>query len=212
MVRREWVGEIDRRLEDTYGRLQCPLHHRTPHELLVAVVLSAQCTDVRVNQVTDSLFRLYPDVNAFADADQVALENAIRPVGFFRHKAAALIGAAGIIREKHGGVVPMTMAELTALPGVGRKTANVVLGDAFGVPGFPVDTHVRRLLNRIGLVDEQDPEKIEAEINRLLPEQYWVNFSHLLITHGRRVCSARNPKCARCVLLDRCKFPDKILS
>jgi len=200
---------IYRRLFDEYGEQRCQLHYSTPHELLVATILSAQCTDIRVNQVTESLFQRYPDVNAFASADLAELEERIRPVGFFRHKAAAIIGSSRELIAHYHGQVPADMAELVKLPGVGRKTANVVLGDALGVPGFPVDTHVNRLLNRLGIVVQDDPVKIEMEINSLLDAQYWVNFSHLLIVHGRQVCKARKPDCAGCVINELCRFPDK---
>jgi len=204
--RRKPALAVYRRLNRLYGPQKCALHYSTPHELLVATILSAQCTDVRVNQVTPALFSRYPDAAAFAAAVPAELEEAIRPVGFFRHKAAAIIGASQEIVTRYHGKVPQTMDELNQLPGIGRKTANVVLGDAFGVPGFPVDTHVNRLLNRIGLTTESDPVKIEAEINAAMPSRYWVNFSHLLIVHGRQVCQARKPQCETCVLKTSCRF------
>ena len=211
-ARRESVIAVYRELFSVYGEQRCQLHHSSPHELLVATILSAQCTDIRVNQVTVALFQRYSNAAAFAAADREELEKLIRPVGFFRHKSAAIIAASQEIVNRYGGALPRTMAELVKLPGVGRKTANVVLGDALGVPGFPVDTHVKRLLNRLGLTHQDDPVKIEAEINRLLPAEYWVNFSHLLIVHGRQVCQARNPRCGECVLRDNCQFPDKKMS
>ena len=198
--------EVYRRLFAVYGECRCTLHYRTPHELLVATILSAQCTDKRVNMITPELFRRYPDMAAFAAAEQPVLEALIRPAGFFRHKAESIIGASRTIVEQFGGQVPATMAELVTLPGIGRKTANVILGDAFGVPGFPVDTHVNRVLNRIGVVATEVPEKIELRINTLLAPQYWVNFSHLLILHGRETCKARQPACAVCRLNDICAF------
>ena len=181
------------------------LDWRTPLDLLVATMLSAQSTDVRVNGVTRTLFKRYRVALDYAEADPEELEDEIRAVGFFRNKARALRGMGRALVEEHGGEVPRTMEELVRLPGVGRKTANVVLGNAFGVDeGVVVDTHVRRLSNRLGLSHERDPEKIERDLLELLPEDERTLFSHLLIFHGRRVCKARKPDCPNCILDDVC--------
>jgi endonuclease-3 len=180
------------------------LRFSSPLELLVATILSAQCTDVRVNQVTPALFRKYPDAHAYAAADPAELEADIRSTGFYRAKARSLIGCAAVLAERHGGEVPRTMSELTALPGVGRKTANVVLGNAFGTPGMVVDTHVKRVAFRLGWTRQVDPAKIEADLCQLLPEEQWTQASHLLIFHGRRICKAPTPLCSVCPVLDLC--------
>lgn len=196
-------------LFELYGNLECPLVHRTPHELMVATILSAQCTDIRVNMVTEKLFKVYPDVKAFAEADQADLEKIIKPAGLFRAKAANIIKASRKIVEEFNSQVPRTMKELVSLPGIGRKTANVILGNAFEVPGFPVDTHVTRVLNRLGAVSDKDPVKIEKQVIEVVPEKYWTNFSHLIITHGRRICSARKPECGKCAANKFCKYPSQ---
>ena len=193
------------RLKREYPDAATELDWSNPLELLVATILSAQTTDVRVNQVTKDLFARYRSAGDYAGADSARLEEDIRPTGFYRNKARALQGIGRAILERHGGEVPRTMAELVALPGVGRKTANVVLGNAFGVDeGVVVDTHVRRVSNRLGLTTEQDPEKIERDLLPLVPEGERALFSHLLIFHGRRVCKARKPLCPECVLNDVC--------
>lgn len=180
------------------------LRFSNPFELLVATILSAQCTDMRVNQVTLELFRKYPDVRAFAEADLVTLENDIRPTGFFRNKAKNIIACARVIVEKYAGAVPSSMEELTALPGVGRKTANVVRGDAFALPGLAVDTHVKRVSFRLGWTAEKDPEKIEKDLSLLFPREKWSRASHVLIFHGRRICKAPIPSCSACPVLEFC--------
>ena len=182
------------------SRSLCALAHRDPFQLLVATILSAQCTDERVNMVTPALFARYPAAGDLARADPSELEEMIRPTGFFRSKAKSLLAMATAVEEHHGGEVPATMRELTALPGVGRKTANVVLSVAFGVPGLPVDTHVTRLAGRLQLSSATDPEKIEAELCGYLPKKEWGPLSLRLILHGRAVCVARKPRCASCVL------------
>jgi endonuclease-3 len=204
--RKELLSEINRLLYQKYGRLRCRLNYRNPFELLVATILSAQCTDERVNQVTAKLFRIFPDAAAFAAADAVDIENAIRAAGLFRSKAKSIMAASRRIIESCNGEVPADMAALTSLPGVGRKTANVVLGDAFGIPGFPVDTHVKRTLNRLGATASDKPEKIEAEVNSAIAPEYWINLSHLLIMHGRETCRARNPACEICLLRGICRY------
>ncbi len=199
------VGEVISRLKEEYPGAKTELNWRTPLDLLVATMLSAQSTDVRVNGVTETLFERYRSARDYANASPEALEEEIRPVGFFRNKARALRAMARMLVEEHGGEVPRTMEELVRLPGVGRKTANVVLGNAFGVDeGVVVDTHVRRLSNRLGLSHERDPEKIERDLLRVVPEGERTLFSHLLIFHGRRVCKARKPDCPGCVLNHVC--------
>ncbi|MCJ7858922.1 endonuclease III [Corynebacterium kalidii] len=196
--------KVNRTLAREYPDAHCELDYTTPLELLVATVLSAQCTDKRVNQVTPALFREFPDAASYAGADREHLEELIRPTGFFRNKATSLIGLGAALCEEHGGEVPGSMEELVALPGVGRKTANVVLGNAFGVPGFPVDTHVGRVLRRLGLTTQTDAVAVEREITARVEKAEWTMFSHRLLFHGRRVCHARRPDCAGCVLAAGC--------
>jgi len=191
-------------LEKTHADAKIALNYRTPLELLVATILSAQCTDVRVNQVTAELFRKHPDARAYARAELEELEEDIRSTGFFRNKAKSLIGCGSVIVEEYGGEVPRTMAELTRLPGVGRKTANVILGNAFDVPGVVVDTHVKRVSTRLGWTRERDPEKIERDLMELWPREKWTRASHVLIFHGRRLCKAPVPLCSSCPVLAYC--------
>jgi endonuclease-3 len=191
-------------LEQIHGDARIALNFSNPLELLVATILSAQCTDVRVNLVTRDLFRKYSHARAYAEADLGELEQDIRSTGFFRNKAKNLVGCASAIVERHGGEVPRTIEELTALPGVGRKTANVVLGNAFGVPGMVVDTHVGRVATRLGWTRESDPEKIERDLCRLLPKEKWTHASHVLIFHGRRICKAPVPLCSSCPVFEFC--------
>ncbi|MGH9900281.1 MAG: endonuclease III [Pyrinomonadaceae bacterium] len=199
------TGEIIRQLKREYPEARCSLNYSNPLELLVATILSAQCTDERVNIVTASLFRKYRACDDYFGVAQEELEGDIRSTGFFRNKAKAIQGACRIISERHGGRVPASMEELTALPGVARKTANVVLGNAFRVAsGVVVDTHVSRLAVRLGLSAEKQPEKIERDLMQLVPERDWIDFPHLLIAHGRRTCKARTPLCAECVLERPC--------
>ena len=197
---------IDRRLRKLHGDARVALHFDGPLQLLVATILSAQCTDERVNLVTPPLFARFPDARALAGADPAELERMIHSTGFFRQKARSIQAACRVIVEQHRGEVPEGMAELTALPGVGRKTANVIRGGAWGHPGITVDTHVRRLSQRMGLTDHHDPEKIERELNALLPRKDWFGFSSRMIFHGRRVCSARRPSCETCPLTDLCRY------
>lgn len=196
-------------LARTYPDARCELDFRTPLELLVATILSAQCTDARVNQVTASLFRKYRTASDYAGADPAAFEEEIRPTGFFRNKAKNIIACCRKLVQDFGGSVPRTMEELVSLPGVGRKTANILLYNAYGVPGFGVDTHVVRVTNRLGLVDTEDPEKIEAVVCALIPETDWGPATHLFIFHGRRTCHARQPACSRCTIHALCPWPDK---
>jgi endonuclease III len=199
------ISEVVTRLKKEYPDAKTELNWENPLELLVATMLSAQTTDVRVNMVTETVFEKYRTAADYAGADPAQLEEDIRPTGFYRNKARSLQGMARALLERHGGEVPRTMAGLVALPGVGRKTANVVLGNAFGVDeGVVVDTHVRRVAGRLGLTEERDPEKIERDLIRVVPEGERTLFSHLLIFHGRRVCKARKPDCPGCVLNDIC--------
>ena len=199
------IGEVIQRLREAYPDAKTELNWENALQLLVATILSAQSTDVRVNEVTKALFEKYRTAEDYASADLGRLEEEIRPVGFFRNKARSLRDMARALVEDHGGEVPRTMPELVALPGVGRKTANVVLGNAFGIDeGLVVDTHVRRLAGRLGLSTERDPEKIERDLLGVVPEGERTLFSHLLIFHGRRVCESRKPDCAGCVLNHVC--------
>jgi endonuclease-3 len=195
---------IVRKLTRLYPDARCALHHQTPLQLLVATILSAQCTDARVNLVTPALFARYGDARAFATADRAELESYIQSTGFFRNKARSIIACCQALVEHHGGEVPATMEELVPLAGVGRKTANVILGTAFGVPGITVDTHVGRLSRRLGLTAHTDPAKVECDLMELIPKKDWTMFSHRLIFHGRQVCHARKPDCAGCGLAKLC--------
>jgi endonuclease-3 len=191
-------------LAKLYPDAVCALQYQSPVQLLVSTILSAQCTDVRVNMVTPALFARYPDAAAFASADREELETLIKSTGFFRNKAKNIQECCRTIVEQHGGAVPASLDELVKLPGIGRKTANVVLGDAFGIPGITVDTHVGRLSRRIGLSKHTDPEKVERDLMALIPEKEWTRFSHRMIFHGRQVCFARKPKCDECTLKSFC--------
>ena len=191
-------------LAKLYPDAHCALEHQTPLQLLIATILSAQCTDVRVNMVTPALFERYKTAQDFADADPKDLERMIASTGFFRNKAKNIIACCKAIVAEHGGEVPNTLEELVKLPGVGRKTANVVLGDSFGVPGITVDTHVGRLSRRLGLTVQEDPVKVEFDLMEVIPKPDWTPFSHRLIFHGRRVCFARKPNCAGCILNSFC--------
>jgi endonuclease-3 len=193
-----------RRLIDEYPDARCELDHENPFQLLVATILSAQCTDARVNMVTPHLFARYPTAFALAEAEPLELEEIIRSTGFFRSKAKSLIGMAQGVSERYGGGVARAMEELVTLPGVGRKTANVVRSVAFDLPGLPVDTHVTRLARRLGLTAETDPVKIEADLDRMVPARERGVLSLRLILHGRRVCDARRPRCDACLLADIC--------
>ena len=195
---------IQQALAKLYPDAHCALHYADPLQLLVATVLSAQCTDERVNKVTPALFDRFPDAEAYASADVAELERMIQSTGFFRNKARNIRACCQVLVEKHGGQVPHTMEELVPLPGVGRKTANVILGNAFGVPGIPVDTHVGRLSRRMGLTEHDDPVKVESDLMALIPKDDWTNFGHRMIFHGRQVCHSRKPKCDLCVLKKIC--------
>ena len=206
------AAQIVARLESAYPDAECALHFSNPLQLLIATILSAQSTDKMVNTVTPDLFRKYRTARQFADADPVELENLVHRTGFFRNKAKHIRGACEIIASKHGGKVPQNMEALLELPGVARKTANVVLGVAFGqAEGVVVDTHVQRLSRRLRLSRQSTPEKIEQDLMRLVPQDNWIALSHLLIFHGRQVCGAMRPKCSVCPIEDLCQSADKIL-
>ncbi|MBV8630500.1 MAG: endonuclease III [Silvibacterium sp.] len=209
----ERIAEILRRLAAAYPNAECALHHRSAWELLVATILSAQCTDARVNMVTPELFRKYPTPQAMADASLPAIEEEIRSTGFYRNKAKSIVGAAKKIVSDFGGKVPRTMAELQTVPGAARKTSNVVLGVAYGIAeGIVVDTHVLRLSRRLGLTRQTDPKKVEQDLMKIIPKDHWIQFSHELIHHGRQICLARKPRCADCTLETLCNSKDKTWS
>ncbi len=202
LVRR--ARRIGRILGESYPDAHCELTYETPLQLLVATILSAQCTDVRVNLVTPALFARYPDAAAFASAERGDLEELIKSTGFFRAKTNSIIGMARVVCDRYGGEVPDRLADLVTLPGVGRKTANVVLGNAFGIPGITVDTHVGRLARRLGWTTNTDPDKVERDVMALFPQRDWTPLSHRLIFHGRRCCFARRPACGVCPLARMC--------
>ena len=207
-MKKETAGNIQiiiQRLRQSYPDAHCELNYETPHQLLVATILSAQCTDVRVNQVTPDLFRRYPAITDFAAADRGELEEAVHSTGFYRQKAKYIQESSQAILHEHGGEVPADMDSLVQLNGVARKTANVVLGEIYGIAdGITVDTHVKRLAKRLGLTKETNPNKVEKDLMAVVPRESWIEISHLLIFHGRRVCFARRPECANCSLNDIC--------
>jgi endonuclease-3 len=206
----ERVKGILEKLNEAYPDATCALKHENAFQLLIATILSAQCTDVRVNEVTATLFPKYPNPKAFAYADPGELEKDIRPTGFFRNKTKSIMGASKMIVEEFGGAVPKTMEELLTLPGVARKTANVVLGTAYQIAsGVVVDTHVIRLSGRLDLTKNEDPKKIEQDLMKVIPQDRWILFSHQLIWHGRRICQARKPRCIECNLEAICYSKDK---
>ena len=206
----ERTAQIIRILDKTYPNVVCALHHRNAWELLVATILSAQCTDVRVNLVTPGLFAKYPSMQDFAAARQEVLANDIRSTGFFNNKAKSVIGAAKKILKDFNGEVPQTLEELITVPGAARKTANIVLGTAFGIAsGIVVDTHVQRISHRLALTKNTDPVKIEQDLMKIVPREHWIQFSHQLIHFGRGICIARKPKCAECPLYSLCWSADK---
>ena len=199
-----------RELRKQFPETRCSLDHRDGFQLLVATILSAQCTDARVNMVTPGLFRQFAGPGEFAEAPLAEIEEAVRSTGFFKNKAKAIQGASRAIVEEHGGELPRTMAEMVKLPGVGRKTANVVLGEAFGTPdGVVVDTHVARISQRLGLTTNKDPEKIEFDLMEIIPESAWSDFSLRLVYFGRQYCTARNPKCPECPISRLCNWPER---
>jgi endonuclease-3 len=206
------VAAILAKLDEAYPAATCELKHESPFQLLISTILSAQCTDVRVNLVAQTLYKKYPTPEAFAYANPSDLEHEIRPTGFFRNKTKSIMGASKAIIENFGGQVPRTMEEMLTLPGAARKTANVVLGTAFGIAsGIVVDTHVIRISNRLDLSRNQDPKKIEQDLMKVIPRENWIQFSHQIIWHGRRVCQARKPKCIECNLEKICYSKDKTI-
>jgi len=204
MTKRERVKKIKEIFDIHYFDATCSLDYKDPFQLLVATQLAAQCTDARVNLVTPSLFEKYPDVFAFAAADELELQQAIKSTGFYRNKAKNLKACAQMLVHKFKGVVPSTMEELLELPGVGRKTANLILGDVFGKPGIVVDTHAGRIARRLGFTKNTNPEKVENDLLKIVPPEYQIDFCHQLVWHGRAVCTARSPKCDICPIADYC--------
>lgn len=192
-----------------YASAQTALNFKNPLELLVATILSAQCTDSRVNMVTPALFLKYKTAADFAQADLHEFEEQIRSTGFYKNKAKAIINCCKMLSQEYGSVVPSSLEELVRLPGVGRKTANVILGAAFGRPAIAVDTHVLRVSNRLGLAHSKNPDKVEAELNQQIDQSKWTKFNHALILHGRETCGARSPRCGSCVLYEECEWPSK---
>ena len=209
MELKERVIKVLDLLEEHYGPTKCYLTHENAWQLLIATILSAQCTDARVNMVTKELFKKYTSVKDFAEADQAELEQDIRSTGFFRNKAANIIGCCRMLLSEYGGEVPSDIDKLIKLPGVGRKTANVVRGNIYGIPSIVVDTHVRRVSNLLGFTDSQDPVKIEFELMELLPEKNWIAYNTQIIAHGRKICIARRPKCEICFLAGLCDHIQK---
>ena len=204
MENKKRMSKIIALLKKKYPEAKCALNFKSPLELLIATILSAQCTDVRVNIVTEGLFRKYRTAEDYARATPEIFENDIRSTGFYKNKAKSIISCCEKIIEDHGGAVPATLDELVKLNGIGRKTANVILGNAFGIPGITVDTHVKRVSYRLGLTQHQDPVKIEFDLMVLVPEKEWTHSSHLMIFHGRNTCSARKPLCDECVVEHLC--------
>ena len=202
----EKIGPVLKIMDEHYPDAHVTLDFANPLELLVATVLSAQCTDVRVNKETPAIFRKYPGAAAYAAAPLAELEAAFHPTGFFRQKAKSVQGICQALVEQHGGRVPASLDELVKLPGIGRKTANVILGNAFGIPGIVVDTHMGRVSQRIGLTKNQDPVKIEFDLMPLVPRERWTKFSHQMIWHGRAICTAKKPKCPVCPILPYCDY------
>lgn len=206
MISEERKNEILEGLAGEYGRASCTLDYAGPVHLLVATQLSAQCTDERVNKVTPALFERFPKAEDFMNADIRELENMIRSTGFFRNKAKNIKGCCKMIVEEFGGRVPDNMEDMLRLPGVGRKTANVVLGEIYGIPGIIVDTHAGRLARRMGFTKEKDPAKVEKDLMKAIPEDMWTVFSHWMVAHGRAVCKARKPMCGECAIKDSCGY------
>ena len=209
MTKKEKVSAIKEYLDKTYGDAPCTLDYDDPFQLMVATILAAQCTDARVNLVTPALFKKYPTVEAFAKADIADVEDLIRSTGFFRNKAKNIVACANALLERHGGEVPDTMEELIALPGVGRKIANLMLGDVFGKPCIVVDTHCKRITNLLGLTKNTDPTKIEMDLRKIIPPEYGALFCHQIVEHGRAICIARCPKCSECGMNTVCDYYKK---
>lgn len=212
MDKRSRVTEIIEVFDRLYSDADCTLDYKDPLELLISTQLAAQCTDARVNIVTQSLYKKYKDVYDFAKADLSELEKDIKPTGFYRNKARNIKETCKMIIEKFDGKVPDNLDDLLTLPGVGRKTANLVLGDVYGIPGIVIDTHAKRLSNRIGLSNNEDPTKIEFDLMEIVPKENWSKFCHQLVYHGRAVCNARKPECTKCEILDYCHYGVKVIS
>lgn len=210
MTKEERVTEIIKVFDEQYADATCSLEYQDPLQLLISTQLAAQCTDARVNIVTKDLFRKYRNVQDFANADLEELEQDIKSTGFYHNKAKNIINTCKMLIRDFGGQVPSNMEDLLKLPGVGRKTANLVLGDCFGVPGVVVDTHAKRLSNRIGLTTHEDPEKIEYDLMKVVPREHWGSFCHQLVYHGRAVCNARKPACHRCGIIRWCDYGQKL--
>jgi endonuclease-3 len=204
---RQRAREVFRRLQEAYPDAHCTLDYHSPLQLLIMTILAAQCTDTRVNIVCKTLFKKYPTARSFLEVPIEELEEDIRTTGFFRQKARSIVNTCRILVEQYGGKVPGSMEELTQLPGVGRKTANVLLGECFGHQGVIVDTHCTRLANRLGFTRQQDAAKIEQDLMKVWPPEHWTMFSHYMVFHGRAVCTARAPRCSQCVVIDLCPFP-----
>ena len=205
LLNKKQINELLTKLDEIYPQTKCALNYQKPWQLLFAVILSAQCTDVRVNIITEKLFKKYPKIEDFCKITQEELENEIKSAGFYRNKAKAIKGSAEIIIKQFDGQLPNTMEDLLKLPGVARKTANVTLGECFGrAEGIAVDTHVKRLAGRIGLSKEKTPEAIEKDLMKIIPQNKWIDISHMLITHGRNICSARKPECEKCQIFELC--------
>ncbi|MBN2279058.1 MAG: endonuclease III [Candidatus Marinimicrobia bacterium] len=208
-MKKEIVQKIIEKLKKNYPDSKCSLEFQDPAQLLVATMLSAQCTDKQVNKVTPILFETFPSVKALADADLEEIKAIIRPTGFYNNKAKAIKKSMKSLQDKYQGEVPDNLDDLVKLDGVGRKTANVVLGDAFGIPGIVVDTHVKRIANRLGMTRNENPDKIEQDLMKLLPPEKWTLFGHMIIDHGRAICKARKPECEKCFLQEECRFYKK---
>lgn len=204
--KRERAAEIIKILRNEYPDAKISLDFETPHQLLVAAILAAQCTDERVNLVTPALFQKYPDIFAFAEADQAEMEEMVRSTGFFRNKSKAIIESARQIIADYKGQIPETIEELVEISGVGRKTANLLVGNIFNKPAIIVDTHVKRVTHRLGLTENKDPGKIEMDIREILPEEEYTHFNHLIVAHGRAVCKAPTPKCEICMVINLCPY------
>ncbi len=209
MTKKEKVLAVKAYFDTVYPMAECTLDYRDPFQLLVATQLAAQCTDARVNLVTPGLFAKFPDVRAFAEANLSEMEEAVKPTGFYHNKARNLIACAQKLLADFNGIVPQTMEELTSLPGVGRKTANLLLGDAFGQPAIVVDTHCKRICARLGLTKQTDPTKVEMDLRKIVPPELGSDFCHQIVYHGRSRCTARSPKCALCELQSLCEFYKK---
>lgn len=210
MNKKDRVNKIIEVFDRLYPQAVCSLEYGTPLQLVISTQLAAQCTDARVNIVTQDLYKKYKSAEDFAAADVKELENDIRSTGFYRNKAKNIIGCCKMLLEKYDGVVPDSMEEMLKLPGVGRKTANLVLYEVYGIPGIVVDTHAKRLSNRIGLTKNEDPEKIEYDLQKIVPKQKWASFCHELVFHGREVCNARKPLCGKCEISEYCDYYSKL--